>query len=178
MWLLLMRYYVFWRHKKAWLWQPYLIENLTKNFEKKAQTCRPTKLPVCQMSARPISDNRKFWHKDIHIFSAIGMLLYLMKHSTPDTANSLWELSKVLDRSNKTTFQKMHHDIKYTLGTKMMDGSSSKIAMKMNHGTLSASLIVMMQTINILEEVSVASFFMWMKPLILGYLRHQDPWPY
>ena len=54
----------------------------------------------------------------------------------------------------------MHHDIKYTLGTKMMDGSSSKIAMKMNHGTLSASLIVMMQTINILEEVSVASFFM------------------
>ena len=48
----------------------------------------------------------------------VGMLLYLVKHSRPDIANSVRELSKVLDGTTQDAFKELHRVIKYVLDTK------------------------------------------------------------
>ena len=48
------------------------------------------------------------------------MLLYLVKHSRPDIANAVRELSKVLDGASPAAFKEMHRVIKYVLDTKTM----------------------------------------------------------
>ena len=46
------------------------------------------------------------------------MLLYLVKHSRPDIANCVRELSKVLDGTTDCAFNEMLRIIKYVLDTK------------------------------------------------------------
>ena len=46
------------------------------------------------------------------------MLLYLVKHSRPDIANSVRELSKVLDGVTQEAFKELHQVIKCVLDTK------------------------------------------------------------
>ena len=46
------------------------------------------------------------------------MLLYLVKHSRPDIANPVRELSKVLDGATEEAFKEMMCLIKYVLDTK------------------------------------------------------------
>ena len=48
------------------------------------------------------------------------MLLYLVKHSRPDIANAVRELSKVLDCSNNGAYKEMLRCIKYVLDTKSL----------------------------------------------------------
>ena len=52
--------------------------------------------------------------------SGVGMLLYLVKHSRPDIANAVRELSKVLDSATDASFKEMLRVIKYVLDTKNM----------------------------------------------------------
>ena len=52
--------------------------------------------------------------------SGIGMLLYLVKHSRPDIANAVRELSKVLDCSTNGAYKEMLRCIKYVLDTKSL----------------------------------------------------------
>ncbi len=55
-------------------------------------------------------------HKDYR--SGVGMLLWLLKHSNPDKANSVCELTKVLDSPSKVSYKEMLQFIKYVLDTK------------------------------------------------------------
>ena len=48
------------------------------------------------------------------------MLLYLVKHSRPDIANPVRELSKVLDGATSAAFKEMLRIIKYVLDTKTL----------------------------------------------------------
>ena len=50
--------------------------------------------------------------------SGVGMLLYLVKHSRPDIANPVRELSKLLDGATKEAFKEIMRLIKYVLDTK------------------------------------------------------------
>ena len=50
--------------------------------------------------------------------SGTGKLLYLVKHSRPDIANAVRELSKVLDATTPTAFKEMKRIIKSVLDTK------------------------------------------------------------
>ena len=50
--------------------------------------------------------------------SGVGMLLFLVKHSRPDIANCVRELSKVLDFSTERSFKEMLRIIKYVLDTR------------------------------------------------------------
>ena len=52
--------------------------------------------------------------------SGVGMLLYLVKHSRPDIANPVRELSKVLDGAKHETFKGTFCVVKYVLDTKHM----------------------------------------------------------
>ena len=49
--------------------------------------------------------------------TGVGMLLYMVKHSRPDIANSVRELSKVLGCCNMGDFKEMKRVIKYVLDT-------------------------------------------------------------
>jgi hypothetical protein len=53
------------------------------------------------------------------------MLLYLVKHSRPDIANAVRELSKVADGATKDHWNKLLRTIKFKLDTKYL-------ALKMN----------------------------------------------
>jgi hypothetical protein len=48
------------------------------------------------------------------------MLLYLVKHSRPDIANAVRELSKVADGATKDHWNRLLRVIKFTLGTKYL----------------------------------------------------------
>jgi hypothetical protein len=48
------------------------------------------------------------------------MLLYLVKHSRPDIANAVRQLSKVLDGSTEASYKEMLRVIKYVLDTKTL----------------------------------------------------------
>ena len=52
--------------------------------------------------------------------SGIGMVLYLVKYSQPDIANSVRELSKVLHCSTNGAYKEMLLCIKYFLGSKSL----------------------------------------------------------
>ena len=51
-------------------------------------------------------------------YSGVGMLLYLVKYSRPDTTNLVRELSKVLNAPTPASFKEMLRVIKYVLDTK------------------------------------------------------------
>jgi Reverse transcriptase (RNA-dependent DNA polymerase) len=52
--------------------------------------------------------------------SGVGMILYLVKHSRPDLANPVQELSKVSDRATKDHCYKLLRAIKFVLDTKYL----------------------------------------------------------
>ena len=78
------------KRTKAWIGQPHILENLEKKFGNDVQHMRSTKTPGTP------------YH------SGVGMLLYLVKHSHPDIANTVRELSKVLDGANMAAYKEMH----------------------------------------------------------------------
>ena len=50
--------------------------------------------------------------------SGVGTLLYLTKHSSPDIANAVCEISKSMDGASKLLFREMLRVIKFVLDTK------------------------------------------------------------
>ena len=50
--------------------------------------------------------------------SGTGMLLFLVKHTRPDIANAVRQLSKALDKPNQAALKEMKRVIKYVLDTK------------------------------------------------------------
>ena len=50
--------------------------------------------------------------------SGVGMLLYLVKHTRPDIANAVRELSKCLDNTSPAAYKELLKVIKYVLDTK------------------------------------------------------------
>jgi hypothetical protein len=50
--------------------------------------------------------------------SGVGMLLYLVKHSPPDIANSVCELSKSMSGATEAAFKELKRVIKFVLDTR------------------------------------------------------------
>ena len=99
------------KRTKTWIGQPHLLQNLEKKFGNDVQYRRSTKNPgtpnfeiVC-----PTNDDEKISpEKQKQYCSGVGMLLYLVKHSHPDIANAVRELSKVLDGANMAAYKEIH----------------------------------------------------------------------
>ena len=72
---------------------------------------------ICQ------TDENLILSKEAHkeFCSGGGILLWLVKHSRPDIANSVRELSKVLDGPTEAAQKEMLRGIKYVLDTKDQD---------------------------------------------------------
>ena len=109
--------------KKAWLGQPHLINKLEKKFGNQVTGKRQYLTPGTPgLNQIKEEDQSKLLSKEQQLMyrSGVGMLLYLVKHSRPDIANCVRELSKVLDGSTEASYKEMLRVIKYVLDTKAM----------------------------------------------------------
>jgi Reverse transcriptase (RNA-dependent DNA polymerase) len=107
--------------KKLWIHQPKLIKHLEADFKKYITSPREFVTPASPgtTSVRPKEDETKITESEQTIYrSGVGMLLYLVKHSRPDIANSVRELSKVADGATPCHWKNLMRTIKYVLDTK------------------------------------------------------------
>ena len=108
--------------QQAILSQPHLIENLEQKLGsimkdmKSYLTLGTLGVTLVKIDEKE-EENTVSTTKHSMYRSAVGMLLYLVKHSRPDIANAVRELSKVLDKPNYRAFKEMCHVSKYVLDT-------------------------------------------------------------
>ena len=106
-----------------WIHQPKLIKNLEEQFGPLVKDMRVYKTPAAPRTniQRPEAGDILISPEDQTKFrSGVGMLLYLVKHSRPDIANSVRELSKVADGATKDHWNKLLRNIKFVLDTKYL----------------------------------------------------------
>jgi hypothetical protein len=107
--------------KRAWLGQPHLIRSLEKKFSdmtKSLQSYRTRGTPG-QGIVRPTTEDEKVSKEDQTLYrSGVGMLLYLVKHSRPDIANVVRELSKCIDGATLGATKELRRVIKSVLDTR------------------------------------------------------------
>ena len=105
---------------KAWIGQPHLVEKLCVKFGElvsKMQSYRTPGTPR-QRITKVKDDELKISKEDQALYHlAVGMLLFLLKHSRPCLANPLQELSKALDGANGAAFKELKWIIKFILDT-------------------------------------------------------------
>jgi hypothetical protein len=106
---------------KAWLGQPHLIKKLEETFGdqvKKLQTYRTPGTPGVGI-VRPEDGDEVLSPEDQKMYrSGVGMLLFLVKHSRPDIANVVRELSKSMDKASPAAWKELKRTIKFVLDTK------------------------------------------------------------
>lgn len=108
---------------KAWLGQPHLIKNLEKKYGEAVKSLQAYKTPGTpgQGIVRPDKGETSVLAspEDQTLYrSGVGMLLYLVKHSRPDIANVVRELSKVMDGATPAAIKEMKRVIKFVLDTR------------------------------------------------------------
>ena len=109
--------------KQAWLGQPHLVSNLNKTFGEMVKGKRTYKTPgTPQLNmVRNTDETQAISVKEQSLYrSGVGMLLWLVKHSRPDIANPVRELSKCLDGATSASYREMLRVIKYVLDTRDM----------------------------------------------------------
>ena len=92
----------------AWIHQPHLITKIEKKFGDmvtKLQVYNIPNAPRGGILRNPGSIIDKEKHGNCR--SGMGMMLFLVKHTRPDIANSVCEFSKALDLSSPTAYKGM-----------------------------------------------------------------------
>jgi hypothetical protein len=104
--------------KKAWIHQPHLLKKLrdkfwdmVKNMPQYATPGTPHQV-IARKTEWKITPEEQATYR-----SGVGMLLFLIKHSRPDIANTVRELTKVLDGASPAAFKELKRVIKYVLDT-------------------------------------------------------------
>ena len=103
----------------AWIQQPHLIKKIKNKFWNLVKDMRVYKTPgSCGITI--LRNPEEIIPPAEHALyrSGMGMLLYLVKHSRPDIANAVRQLSKALDAPNEAAFKEMKRVLKYTIDTK------------------------------------------------------------
>jgi hypothetical protein len=83
----------------AWLGQPHQTKKIRSNYEELVKDCQRYKTPGTPNFGivLPKKDDPKVSPEDQSIYrSVVGSILYLTKHSRPDIANAVRELSKCI----------------------------------------------------------------------------------
>jgi hypothetical protein len=109
------------KHDIIWINQPKLIKNLEENFGNLITTERVYKTPAAPKSIvmRPAPGDVLITLDEQHKYrSGVGMLMYLVKHSRPDIANAVRELTKVLDGATEAHWKAMMRIVKFVLDTR------------------------------------------------------------
>ena len=96
--------------KTIYIHQPKLIKHLQQEFENEVHTTRILSTPEAarMVIMRPEPDDLVLTPaQQTKYRSGVGMLLYLVKHSRPDIANAVRELTKVLDKATPAHWKAM-----------------------------------------------------------------------
>jgi hypothetical protein len=108
------------KRNTIWIHQPKLIKHLKESYSDLIETTRSYKTPASPKTTimRPKEDDPLISSEDqLKYRSVVGMLLYLVKHSRPDIANSVRELSKVADGATSAHWKAMTRLVKYVVNT-------------------------------------------------------------
>jgi hypothetical protein len=101
--------------------QPDIVKSLELRFGKNINILKDITTPAITRSVviRPTEDDTTLI-KNLQQFyrSGVGTLLYLVKHSRPDIANAVRELSKVMDGATAAHLKMLLQTIKYVVATK------------------------------------------------------------
>lgn len=114
--------------RSAWLGQPHLLRNLKSKFSEAVKNCKTVRTPGTPgfKSQKCATEAEKLKPSDQKLYrSGVGMLNYLVKHSRPDLASPVRELSKTMDAASefqlKELFRIIHHTIQNeTLGLRII----------------------------------------------------------
>ena len=105
----------------AWLGQPHLIKKMERNFSElvKGNYRYLTPGTPNYNVIRPQSEDEKIDPERQKIYrSAVGTLLQFVKHSRPDIANPVRELSKCMDGATEAAYKEMCRVMKFVLDTR------------------------------------------------------------
>jgi Reverse transcriptase (RNA-dependent DNA polymerase) len=104
---------------KGWIHQPHLIKKIEKKFGPLVKSLQRYKTPGTPGGSILRNTNAKIDEEKQKLYrSGVGMLLYLVKHSRPDIANAVRELSKALDGTSPAAYKELLRVLKYVLDTK------------------------------------------------------------
>ena len=107
--------------KRGWLGQPHIVKTLEKKFGEMVEDMKTYVTPGTPTLSliKPEDDSGKLSEEEQKIYrSGTGTLLYLVKHSRPDIANPVRELSKAMDGASHAHMKEMKRIIKNVLDTK------------------------------------------------------------
>ena len=105
----------------AWIGQPHLIKKMEEKFGHlygDLQTYMMPGTPGFRVIRPKDGEDMIGKHDQKLNRSGVGMLLFLVKHLRPDIANSVRELSKVLDGAHPAAFKEMLRVMRYVSDTK------------------------------------------------------------
>ena len=106
------------------LHQPYLLKSIEREFGEELKSVRAAATPAATGDAveRMTDEEKKKGglpkERQTRYRSAVGMMLYLVKFSRPDIANSVRELTKAMDCANETHYKAMTRVLKYVMTTR------------------------------------------------------------
>ena len=107
---------------RAWIGQPHLLKRLDTNFgdlvKSKQEYLTPGTPNITITKVKEGEPGRVSKAIQSKYRSGVGMLLYLVKHSRPDIANAVRELSKAMDGANEGAWKELLRVIKYVLSTR------------------------------------------------------------
>ncbi|KAG7348142.1 hypothetical protein IV203_016847 [Nitzschia inconspicua] len=98
-----------------------IVKKIEKEFVDAVSYLKNVKVPMASgiTVIRPTEDDPLLSPEDQKDYrSAVGMLLYLVKHSRPDLSNGVRELSKVMRGATNDHVKLLHQVIKFVLETK------------------------------------------------------------
>jgi hypothetical protein len=109
--------------KKAWIGQPHMVKKIIKTFEDEFKGMQVYQTPgtpgsqiVSPKEGDPIlEDNLQKKYR-----TGVGMLMYCIKHSRPDIANAVRELTKVLGKATPAAYKEMLRVAKFISDTRNM----------------------------------------------------------
>ena len=107
--------------RRAWLGQPHMIKKIESSFGEEAKSARLGKTPGTpgQILNRPQKGEEALpADKQRRLMSGVSTLLYLVKHSRPDIANAVRELTKCMDLGTPVSYKELLKVVKFVLHTK------------------------------------------------------------
>ena len=106
--------------KKAWIGQPHMVKKIRQTFEEETKGMQKYRTPGTPgQGLVRVTDPKDKLDPELHsrYRTGTGMLLYMVKHSRPDLANAVRELTKCLDGASERAYKEMLRVIKYLLDT-------------------------------------------------------------
>jgi hypothetical protein len=103
----------------GWIHQPHLVDKLESKFRTMVEKFQDYRTPGTPGEHVMRNIELKVDAEKHSIYrSGVGMLLYLVKHSRPDIANAVRELTKALDGPSHAAYKEFLRVVKHTIDTK------------------------------------------------------------